>query len=297
MREYEDDNIRLYMPILQRIIILVAIIIAVPVVMWTITTAVRTYVAPPGTPTFQRMTENQPSDTTSGEPRAAPIPAPAVPAAPAAQQGEAATPAAQMANATTASSADTRTPLLEIKKPVAAVQPQLGPAPANTPATGPTAATQPAAAINAQPGAGLTAAGRATPALPASAAPAAIGTDIAAKSDNAAGPAASDRAIVWPNPQVSAPPQIGTDTASATEPAPPQPTAVGDTAAEELPAANPIAGTVPLPRRRPNDVAMLQPGLQGIVPLPRARPADAPADASATSDTSGPGYDPGMTHY
>jgi len=296
MREYDDDNIRLYMPILQRIIILVAIIIAVPVVMWTITFAVRTYVAPPGTPTFQRMTENQPSDTASGEPRAAPIPAPAAPA-PAAQQGEAATPAAQMADASTASSADTRTPLLEIKKPVAAVQPQSSAAPVNTPATGPTAATQPAAAINAQPGAGLTAAGRATPALPASAAPAAIGTDIAAKSDSAAGPAASDRAIVWPNPQVSAPPQIGADTASATEPPPPQPTAVADTAAEELPAANPIAGQVPLPRQRPNDVAMLQAGFQGIVPLPRARPADAPADASATSDTLGPGYDPGMTHY
>jgi len=53
MREYDDDdNIRLYTPVLQRIIILVAVIIAVPVVMWTITTFVRTYVAPPTVPTF-----------------------------------------------------------------------------------------------------------------------------------------------------------------------------------------------------------------------------------------------------
>ena len=50
MRE-DDENIRLYTPILQRIIILAAVIIAVPVVMWTITTFVRTYVAPPPVPT------------------------------------------------------------------------------------------------------------------------------------------------------------------------------------------------------------------------------------------------------
>ena len=60
MRDYDDDNIRLYTPVLQRVIILLAVIIAVPVVMWTITTFVRTYVAPPKAPTFQRMTETQP---------------------------------------------------------------------------------------------------------------------------------------------------------------------------------------------------------------------------------------------
>ena len=65
MREYDDDNIRLYTPVLQRVIILLAVIIAVPVVMWTITTMVRTYVAPPKAPTFQRMTETQPTDTAS----------------------------------------------------------------------------------------------------------------------------------------------------------------------------------------------------------------------------------------
>ena len=58
MRDYDDDNIRLYTPVLQRVIILAAVIIAVPVVMWTITTFVRTYVAPPKAPTFQRLTEN-----------------------------------------------------------------------------------------------------------------------------------------------------------------------------------------------------------------------------------------------
>jgi len=54
MREY-DDNIRLYTPVLQRIIILVAVIVAVPVMLWTITAFVRSYVGPPRAPTFQRM--------------------------------------------------------------------------------------------------------------------------------------------------------------------------------------------------------------------------------------------------
>ena len=58
MREYDDENIRLYTPVLQRVIILLAVIIAVPVVMWTITTMVRTYVAAPKAPTFQRLTDN-----------------------------------------------------------------------------------------------------------------------------------------------------------------------------------------------------------------------------------------------
>ncbi|MGA8355950.1 MAG: hypothetical protein WB772_01225, partial [Xanthobacteraceae bacterium] len=65
MREYDDDNIRLYTPVLQRVIILLAVIIAVPVVMWTITTMVRTYVAAPKAPVFQRLTDNPPSDSAS----------------------------------------------------------------------------------------------------------------------------------------------------------------------------------------------------------------------------------------
>ncbi len=36
MREYQEE-VRLYTPVLQRIIVLVAVIIAVPVVLWTST--------------------------------------------------------------------------------------------------------------------------------------------------------------------------------------------------------------------------------------------------------------------
>ena len=66
MRDYDDDNIRLYTPVLQRIIILVAVIIAVPVVMWTITTFVRSYVAPPRAPILPfatSMTASKPRST------------------------------------------------------------------------------------------------------------------------------------------------------------------------------------------------------------------------------------------
>ncbi len=49
MRE-DDDEFRHYVPLLRRIIILVAVITAVPVVLWTITAFVRTYVGPPKDP-------------------------------------------------------------------------------------------------------------------------------------------------------------------------------------------------------------------------------------------------------
>jgi hypothetical protein len=49
----DEEDIRQYMPVFRRIIILVAVLTAVPLVMWTITAFVRTYVGPPRLPTFQ----------------------------------------------------------------------------------------------------------------------------------------------------------------------------------------------------------------------------------------------------
>ena len=54
MRENHDD-FRHYVPLLRRIIILVAVIMAVPVILWTITVFVRTYVGPPRLPTFHQL--------------------------------------------------------------------------------------------------------------------------------------------------------------------------------------------------------------------------------------------------
>ena len=58
MRDYDDygdDSIRLYTPVFQRVIILTAVIVAVPVMMWTITTFVRGYVARPKVPALERV--------------------------------------------------------------------------------------------------------------------------------------------------------------------------------------------------------------------------------------------------
>ena len=119
MREYEDDNIRLYTPVLQRVIILAAVIIAVPVVMWTITTFVRTYVASPKAPIYQHMAAAEPQNNA---PAALP-PLPSAPQATAPQGMQASSspapqPSASMASAA-AMASDARTALLEIKKPPA----------------------------------------------------------------------------------------------------------------------------------------------------------------------------------
>jgi hypothetical protein len=70
MRE-DEDHIREYMPVLRRLIILVAVLTAIPVAMWTITAVVRTYVGPPKLPTFRPMAA-APAAPGSGEAVAAP---------------------------------------------------------------------------------------------------------------------------------------------------------------------------------------------------------------------------------
>ena len=57
MREYDEDDsdIRRYPPFWRRVIILVTVIIAAPVMMWTITIFIRNYVGPK-TPTFRHLT-------------------------------------------------------------------------------------------------------------------------------------------------------------------------------------------------------------------------------------------------
>jgi hypothetical protein len=51
----DDDNSQSYAPVLRRIIILVAVITAVPVMLWTITAFMRTYVAQPVIPSARPM--------------------------------------------------------------------------------------------------------------------------------------------------------------------------------------------------------------------------------------------------
>src|ERR1700740_1821802 len=79
---YNDENIRLYTPVLHRGVILAAVIIAVPVLMWTITTFVRSYVARPKLPALEHVAStNTPARITANAP-ASPGSAPADQSAP-----------------------------------------------------------------------------------------------------------------------------------------------------------------------------------------------------------------------
>ena len=86
MREYDDDsNIQHYAPVLRRIIILVAVITAVPVMLWTITAFMHTYIAQPTIPsprplaTATAAPASPAADTATANP-AAPAAAPSQPA-------------------------------------------------------------------------------------------------------------------------------------------------------------------------------------------------------------------------
>jgi hypothetical protein len=86
MRE-NDEEVGRYVPLLRRIIILVAVITAVPVILWTITAFVRAYVAPAKLPTFHQLAAAVSTKTEAPPtPEAPKISAP--PATPAAKVGE-----------------------------------------------------------------------------------------------------------------------------------------------------------------------------------------------------------------
>src|SRR5207253_2155219 len=105
--EYRDDHIRLYTPVLQRVIILTAVIIAVPVLMWTATTFVRSYVARPKVPVLQHVAA---SESPARDPVSSP--APPVPAPPPPDQAAAAPPRGDTGLALS----DARTPGPDLKK-------------------------------------------------------------------------------------------------------------------------------------------------------------------------------------
>jgi hypothetical protein len=236
MREYDDDsNIQHYAPVLRRIIILVAVITAVPVMLWTITAFMHTYIAQP----------------TILAPR----------------------PLATATAAPTSPAADTAT----TNPPTLAAAPSQ-PAPAATGARatddGRSDRIRDSAGNNAAPNvqvastAALSPAPSAAPAAPP--APAAVTVQAA--------PAAAPS--VFPDSPLVVPPQS----------APAAPDSTNN--ADALPPPDPITGPVPLPRHRPNVIALVDTN----IPLPRARPSDAPEPPSPTPDTPPSGYDPGIGH-
>ena len=225
MREDDDTEIRYFMPLVRRLVILAAVIVAVPVVMWTITGFVRTYVGPVRAPIIQTMM-----------------------AAPAA-------------------TAPDQTATIPADNPPAPVDPkaaQLSPMPSMPPMNA-TADAPPGSQIGAGPGA--TAAASAPPAGPVTTPPAAAGPGKMAMSNPTTTPPPANPAPngIWPAPAPMFP------TASATPIAP---------VADALPQSEPLAGPVPLPRKRPRSFVVAQAG----IPVPRAGPA-APA-AAATPGTA-----------
>jgi hypothetical protein len=268
MRKDEDD-IRHFMPVLRRIIILVAVLTAVPVVLWTITAFVRTYVGPPKLPTFQPMTTSREAPDS-----AAPVPDTRSPSAPALQKADAAPlPAVVEARATTT---DARSPVLEIIKLPAAEQPSdidVNAPSGDAKTAGATVALSTAAA----PAAADTAADVAAPTAADTAADVAAPAAADTAADVAA-PTAADTAanVAAPSPVAHPAPSPAPNPApnSAMQIVDQEPPAANWPAVEPLPPADPIAGPVPLPRQRPRLFALAQTG----VPLPQPRPASAPQE-------------------
>jgi hypothetical protein len=227
----DDDQLRQYMPLLRRIVILVAVLTAVPVVLWTITAFVHSYVGQPKVPTYRPL-----AATTSTQ-----DPASATPDT--SNQSAAATPPATLSDSL----------------------------PVMTQAT--------AAAAD----------GRST-------SPAATGSL-----------ALGDRAMIAdPNQPpggptiIAAAPQTGMQ-ATAPDGSTEAPADTAEPTADEMLAAHPITGPVPLPRKRPRVLAMAQAQEslsqftgaagppKGRVPMPRPRPDGAGAAAAAPQETtSGP---------
>jgi hypothetical protein len=234
MREYDDDsNIQHYAPVLRRIIILVAVITAVPVMLWTITAFMHTYIAQP----------------TISAPR---------PLAAATATAPAASPAADTAPA----------------NPPASSQPAQSVTDATATDDARGDRMRDSAANNAVPNVQVAALAP-TPSAAAAAPPAPAAVTVQAA------PAASAPSV-FPDPPSVAPQQT----------TPVAPDSANDAAGDTLPPPDPITGPVPLPRHRPNVIALADTN----IPLPRARPGDAPEPPSVTPDAPPSGYDPGIGH-
>jgi cytoskeletal protein RodZ len=61
MRENEDE-FRRFVPLMRRIVILLAVIVAVPVILWTVTALVRAYLGPPKLPVFHQLASSASTD-------------------------------------------------------------------------------------------------------------------------------------------------------------------------------------------------------------------------------------------
>ena len=272
MRE-GDDEFRYYVPLLRRIIILVVVITAVPVVLWTITAFVRTYVGPPKTPTFHQLAAsasiNAPAAAVSAEGTAqlqaamqAKLVNQSTATAEATATGPRDMPMAQKGSSLTDRSPDGDTKATVQDRPRTA-DISVMPASVTSASVTPTSAT---------PTSAPSASAASTSATPTSATPTSVtSTSVMARAADVFPPAAAATDTGAPK---------STGMLAAAQPA----AAAEDPAADVLGASAPLSGPIPLPRHRPRNIEALRTAdiTPSHVPIPRPRP-----DAGASSETTG----------
>lgn len=274
-----DEEFGHFLPVLRRIIILVAVITAIPVVLWTITAFVRTYVSPPKIPTYRQLAATASINTPSnpGTKEAASSPPQAV-----AEEAKSSPPLSVTVEAR-ATPTDTRD---------AGAAPKKGPFLGDRP---PDSAAEAAGSTSSSPGANtptMDAAAASAPAVTAVKMPdTASATSPAAKPADAGMPAASAAADNTPTSIAAAVQQPTAIVAAAATAGPPA------DAAPAMPAAEPLSGPVPLPRHRPYVAAAIEPvaaagttrmAAAGPIPMPRPRPEAAGPGAPADDSSGGP---------
>jgi hypothetical protein len=281
----EDDEIGHYVPLLRRIIILVAVITAIPVVLWTITAFVRSYVGPPKIPTFHQLAStasiNAPADNNLSQ-----------------SAGQSRSPDAtdrMMADAAKqAKLADPSSSTVEAKAPVTNARND-APAP-----KGPFLGDRPAETATVTP---------AMPPMPNAPTPAATAPSAtvwnapppsAAKMSDVSSATPTQPAAQLKSAEMPAPTATASATTASVTLAGPDPS--NDSQADAIAAAVPLSGPVPLPRRRPQVVADATPAeapatqtapatrmaSAGPIPMPRPRPDAAGPGSAAEPASSGP---------
>ena len=239
-----EDQFRHYFPLMRRIIILVAVLTAVPVILWTITVFVRGYFGPP------KIAGPRPLATISAEAPATPAASQDANARPqaATQQGKLVD--AQPVVEARATATDARTVPPAVKWPTPGGDRQSG-SDAGPPSSAPSAAaTAPAGGDQ-----------KASLAL--------ASQMMATQTTRVQGMPPSAPAM----PSGAAVPDASGSTTGAIAAQDSSDADQQETADAALPPTQPIAGPVPLPRHRPRSFAMLTSG----VPMPRPRPEGAGA--------------------
>ena len=296
MRDY-DDRVRPQV-VLRRIIIVLAVLAAVPVALWTVTSFVRAYIAPPKLPTFRQLATNvtEQQESTGSTSAAgdqslwqtvttfmrAHIADPQIPSV------------RQLAEMVTGNSAatspkgDANSPAAEPARPSAPSSMTVEARATATDARDLPGSSKEQSANGDNMPAGTVKMVDAPPTSMAS-----KSTDIPVEraadtnAPNTWPPPLQQNATPQTNAQWPPAPQQSAMQLAAQQNATEQQPAAGEPLADAIAAGQPLTGRIPLPRRRPNDLTMVQ-ITAANVPMPRPRPdiagsAAPPEAAPATS--------------